>query len=268
MTTTLALILFRVPKTAYPDLLKNVFFTGAVLTAIYLLLCLRGLAKAGSRSPILGGALFLFVLTTIDSRGLFPWIPELHLHWNWTGKFIELLVCLVALFWLIGLHGWKREDLGLSLSFNPGTGKDVLRFVGPLLLLEVIALWFMIPREMPTVEDHLFQLTAPGITEELAFRGILFALLDRAFSKRKRILGADLGWSTVVTAIIFGLLHGLDVDPHFHVSLSVAPMVIPLLGGFVLAWARARSGNLLVPFLLHSGMNEVAVLIGMAKALM
>jgi uncharacterized protein len=70
----------------------------------------------------------------------------------------------------------------------------------------------------------------------------------------------------VVSSILFGLWHGLDVDVHFHVSLAVAPMVIPLLGGFVLAWCRARSGNLLLPFFAHAGMNEMANIIGLAKA--
>jgi uncharacterized protein len=267
MTINLALLLARFPKTSYSDLVLNIVFTAGALTAVYLLLCLPGLVKSRARHIILGGALFLFVLTSIDCRGLFPWMPELPFHYNWTGKFVELLVCLVALAVLIRLCGWNRQEFGLSLSFNPGTGKDLVRLVLPILLLELVALWLIIPRQMPTFEDHLFQLTAPGLTEELAFRGVLFALLDRAFSKRVRILGADLGWSTVVTSILFGLWHGLDVDAHFHFSLNMAPATIPLLGSFVLAWSRSRSGTLLVPFVLHAGMNEIAVLIGMAKAL-
>ncbi|AWM33554.1 hypothetical protein DDQ68_12625 [Hymenobacter nivis] len=43
-------------------------------------------------------------------------------------------------------------------------------------------------------------------------------------------------------------------------------MAIPTVGGFVLAWCRARSGSLLLPIFVHSGMNEVAQLVALAKA--
>jgi membrane protease YdiL (CAAX protease family) len=150
--------------------------------------------------------------------------------------------------------------------FNKGTGRDSLRLLIPVLLVEGVALWFLIPGQIPTFEDHLFQLTAPRITEELAFRGGLLALVDRAFLGRRRILGADLGWSAVVTSIIFALWHGLDVSSHLKVSLDIAPMVIPMLGGFILASCRARSGTLILPILAHIGMNEFANLIALAKA--
>ncbi len=101
--------------------------------------------------------------TSTDLRHVLRWIPEIPGHYNWTGKVLELVVSIIAILLLMGLDGWKREELGLKLSFNPGTGKDVLRFLLPVLLLETVILWFLIPGAVPTVEDHLFQLTAPGL---------------------------------------------------------------------------------------------------------
>jgi membrane protease YdiL (CAAX protease family) len=43
-------------------------------------------------------------------------------------------------------------------------------------------------------------------------------------------------------------------------------MTIPTLGGFVLACRRAESGSLLLPMQTHSGVNEIANLIGLIKA--
>ncbi len=241
--------------------------TAAALGAMCLLLCLPGLKTRRGRSYVLLSVLFVTMLTTsTDLRRVFPWIPRIPGQYNWTGKLLELCVSLVVLALLIRFRGWRREEFGLRLSFNAGTGIDVLRFLVPILLLETIALWFLIPGEMPRFEDHLFQLTAPGVTEELAFRGVLLALLDRAFLGRVRVVGAELGWGAVVTSVLFGLWHGLDVNSHFKVSLDIAPMVIPMLGGFVLAWCRARSGSLLLPILAHSGMNEIANLIALIKA--
>jgi membrane protease YdiL (CAAX protease family) len=152
------------------------------------------------------------------------------------------------------------------MSFRTGTGKDVLRFLVPIMLVETVVLWFLVAGQTPRLEDHLFQLSTPGLTEELAFRGALLALLDRTFPGRVVVVGAELGWSAVVTSIIFGLWHGLDVDSHFKISLDLAPMAIPTVGGFVLAWCRARSGSVVLPIVAHAGMNEVANLIALAKA--
>ncbi|WP_157887102.1 CPBP family intramembrane glutamic endopeptidase [Hymenobacter sp. PAMC 26628] len=108
----------------------------------------------------------------------------------------------------------------------------------------------------------------PGLTEELAFRGVLLALLDRAFAGRVRVLGADMGWGAVASSLVFGLCHGLRVSPDLHVALQLLPMAIPTVGRFVLAWCRARSGSLLLPIFVHSGMNEAAQLVAVAKALL
>ncbi|AWM33555.1 hypothetical protein DDQ68_12630 [Hymenobacter nivis] len=59
----------------------------------------------------------------------------------------------------------------------------------------------------------------PGLTEELAFRGVLLALLDRTFTERVRVLGADVGRGTVSSSLVFGLCHGLRVGPDLHVAL-------------------------------------------------
>ena len=243
--------------------------TAAALSLICLLLCLRALGHASRRRYALLSVLFVFVLTaSTDAGKLLPANLRFPGHYNWTGKLLELITSLLAIALLSGLDKWKREDFGLRWSFDSGTGRDVLRFLLPVMFVELIALWFMVPGEMPSFEDHFFQLTAPGISEELAFRGVLLALLDRAFLSRVRILNAELGWSTLVTSLLFGLWHGLDVDGHFHVSLAVAPMVIPTLGGFVVAWCRARSGSLLLPILAHSGMNEMVNVIALVKVKM
>ena len=245
----------------------GVIATAALLSFACVALCVAGLRASSTRAYVLGSALFVFVYTTAtDLRRIFHGIPRIPGHYNWTGKALELLVCSATILLLIGACGWDRREFGLTTAFNKGTAKDVLRYLLPVLAFETIALWFLVPGQTLGFEDHLFQLTAPGLTEELAFRGILMALLDRAFVDRRLVLGAHLAWSAVVSSILFGLWHGLDVNAHLQVSLELAPMVIPLLGGVVLAWCRARSGNLLLPFLAHAGMNEVANIISVAKA--
>jgi hypothetical protein len=107
--------------------------------------------------------------------------PKIPGQYNWTRKALELLVSVIAISLLMRFDGWRREAFGLRLTFNSGTGQDVLRFLVPVLLFELVAFWFLIPGSIPTFEGHLFQLTASGFTEELAFRGVFLALPDKAF---------------------------------------------------------------------------------------
>jgi membrane protease YdiL (CAAX protease family) len=245
----------------------GVILTAAALSLTCLLLCLPAFRARERRGCAIWGVVFVFVLTlSTDLRDIFPGIPRLPEHYNWTGKFFECLVDILAIFILLRVAGWSREELGLRMSFRAGTGRDVLRLLVPIILVETVVLWFLVPGQRPGLEDHLFQLSTPGLTEELAFRGVLLALLDRAFTGRVVVVGAGLGWGAAVTSIIFGLWHGLDVDAQFRVSLDLAPMAIPTLGGFVLAWCRARSGSIVLPIAAHAGMNEVANLIALAKA--
>ena len=220
------------------------------------MLCLPGLLKAAGRRYVLLGALFVFSII------LAAWAPLS----KWTSQVLSLLVSSVVIALLMALATWKREEFGLRLTFNPGTGRDVLRFLLPLVLVELVVLWALVPSGRTVFESHLFQLTAPGLTEELSFRGVLLTLLDRVFLGRVRVLGADLGWGAVASSLLFGLCHGLRVDADFHVVAKVAPMAILLAGGFVLAWCRARSGSLLLLILVHGGMNEMAQLIAAVKA--
>lgn len=245
----------------------GVIFTAAVLSVVCLVLSLPALGKAARRGYAILSALFVFVLaTSTDLRRVIPAIPDIPGRYNWTGKLLELLVSVIAISLLMGIGGWKRQEFGIRFSFNPGTGRDVWRFLVPVLLLETVVLFLLIPGRVPTLENHFFQLSAPGVTEELAFRGVLMALLDRAFQGRVQVLGADLGWSAIVTSLLFGLCHGLDVSARFTFSVDFGPMAIPLVGGFVLAWCRARSGSVLLPIMAHAGMNEAANLIALVKS--
>lgn len=163
--------------------------------------CFFAARRFGWRQLRYVGASVLFVLvftTATDLRHLFHGIPRLGSHYNWTGKLLELGVDLVTLALLLGPARWPRAALGLRWRSAPGTRRDSLRVLFPLIGAELVALWYLVPGERPTGEGHFFQLTAPGLTEKLAFRGILLALLDRAFPRRVRVGGAELGWSIVV----------------------------------------------------------------------
>ena len=101
-------------------------------------------------------------------------------------------------------------------------------------------------------ETWLYQTMLPGLVEETIFRGVLLALLDRAFLARSLVFGAPLGWGGVVVTLGFVLLHSLTASS----LLAVSPPAVLYL------WLRARTGSLALPMLVHNGWNVLAYLTG------
>ena len=106
------------------------------------------------------------------------------------------------------------------------------------------------------------------LPEELAFRGLLLALLGRRY-------GVLAG--TLLSSGLFGLWHILASlgggpanaaiegvvggDAAGTVARVVATVSFTALGGVVLCWLRLRSGSLLAPVLAHWTVNALGVIV-------
>ncbi len=97
------------------------------------------------------------------------------------------------------------------------------------------------------------------VLEEIAFRGVLLALLRRATST-----GVAVAWSSAT----FGLWHVVPTVEALRanrlapsVLAIAAAVVITAAAGAVFCWLRLRSGSLLAPALAHVGTNSVALVV-------
>lgn len=97
----------------------------------------------------------------------------------------------------------------------------------------------------------------PGLAEELVYRGCLLGLLDRLFLGRLRMFAAPLGWGALVTALLFGLLHGLWLDSFLSLHIDWIALRNAVVSGLVFAWLRARTGSLVMPVVAH-GLQDFA----------
>ena len=98
------------------------------------------------------------------------------------------------------------------------------------------------------------------LPEELAFRGVLLALLRRRAGTRA---------ATVTSSVLFGLWHVppalgggaanelLGADPAIRVAVTV---LVTAVAGLVLCGLRLRAGSLLAPVLAHWAANGLGVL--------
>jgi len=100
----------------------------------------------------------------------------------------------------------------------------------------------------------------PGLDEEIFYRGVLLLMLNEAFGRPVRVLGAPMGWGAALTALAFGLTHALGYqDGGF--TFDWAPMATTGLAGLLLVWLREKTGSVLLPVLLHNYGNAVFMLV-------
>lgn len=155
--------------------------------------------------------------------------------------------------------GFGYVRCGFVLRQAAGSLRPALMPVAVYLAF-FVALALAFPGEPASGETVAFQLTMPGLEEELFYRGLLLAVLDRAFTRRVHMLGVRWGWGALLSCALFGLAHafsysdqGFGFDP-ITMSLTAIP-------AFLAVWLRYRTGSVLLPVLLHNAGNSISFLI-------
>lgn len=110
------------------------------------------------------------------------------------------------------------------------------------------------------LDEALGQLLVIALPEEAFFRGYLQTALDERWPPRRRLLGAPVGWSLVVTSTVFAVGH-LATAPH---PSRLAVFFPSLLFG----WLRARTGAIGASVAYHAACNLFAALLGRGYGLL
>ena len=91
------------------------------------------------------------------------------------------------------------------------------------------------------------QVLVVALPEEIFFRGYLMSRLEERWPSRRRLWGAPVGWSLLVSSLLFGLGHVLvDFQP------GRMAVFFPAL---VFGWMRQRTGSLAPATLFHALCN-------------
>jgi membrane protease YdiL (CAAX protease family) len=116
--------------------------------------------------------------------------------------------------------------------------------------VQLASAFLPIPKSLPIQEllkapSSAWLLAAFGIlvapfVEEMFFRGFLYPVLARRWS---------VGAAVLLTALPFAAIHGGQLDYHW------APLLLLLAVSLAFTVARAVTGSVAVPFLLHVGYN-------------
>ncbi len=174
-------------------------------------------------------------------------------EWNWQGKGFALVATLAIA--ALPAFGWRR--CGFTLSHEPGSLKAAIP-VAALYCAFFIAIALVFPGGETDVEEVAFQLTMPGLEEELFYRGLVLFALDRAFTGRKQFLGVNWGWGAVLSCCLFGMAHAFSFSSNAF-SFDAIVLVLTAVPSFIAVWLRLRTGSVLLPILLHNFGNSLSL---------
>jgi membrane protease YdiL (CAAX protease family) len=92
-----------------------------------------------------------------------------------------------------------------------------------------------------------------GLGEELLFRGYIQSRLNVAFGRSFTFFGVQWGWGAVIAALLFGVMHFLNIGSLAAGHWSLTPWwgVWTFFGGLVLSLVREKTGSIVAPSILH-----------------
>lgn len=182
-------------------------------------------------------------------------------HWNWSGKLLSLMALSMLTGILLRSGFFKASDFGLSLRQRAQVYPLARHVVVPALVVWALLQWIWFAESrISSVETHLYELTLPGLAEELAYRGLLLGIWLRLFEASN---ASRVGYPAIVSSLMFALTHGLHIttmDGHMEPAITWAPMALPLASGILFALCRQRTGSIIVPIIFHNLFNEISVL--------
>ncbi len=179
----------------------------------------------------------------------------------WTGKLLSLLLSLIIVF-SVSKADRRRIGFTKKIQSKKQLKFGVLVFIGFLLFDFVIKLILFPKGESFDLETFVFQATMPGLTEEIALRGIGLWILNKAYTPNWKVRGVKFGWGFIVVTVLFAVAHGavLTSDCQFKFDL-ITIIYLALISSFSLGILRAFSGNLIFPILGHNMINLLNAII-------
>ena len=174
--------------------------------------------------------------------------------WNWDGK-IYGIVCGIAIYFIF------RRQLSnnnfFTLKQNKEGIKSALKFV--VVILAIAILGGVVNEKEFNLETLLFQISMPGIDEEIMYRGVLLGLMCSAL----RTGGA--AWRSpaiIINAVLFGLVHSLTLDDGVLQFNSVNFIWTAILG-YSFGYITIKTRSILIPMLTHNLYNFTLNLLAM-----
>lgn len=193
------------------------------------------------------------VLPTINP--IFDFIKS---SWNWDGKIYGILCCVFCYF---AFRKYFCENNFFTLKQNKENLK--LSTIGAIAIVVLSTIiWYLLGKTPFDLETLAFQISIPGIDEEIMFRGILLGLLATSIKDKFSIFGNP---SILLTSILFGLMHALTFSKNYDIDFESIYFLQTSFAGYVWGWITIKSRSVLLAILSHNFSNFLGTLSTMIK---
>ena len=180
-------------------------------------------------------------------------------NWNWNGKIFAVLGSII---FLLFYRKFELKDYHLTLNQNKKFFKKGVVIISALLLIQIVmGLIYNSPKEL-YAETIIFQLTMPGIDEEIAFRGIMLGLLIKILKPSSKTFFHP---AIIITSLLFGMAHGLFLNESYELTFNSYPFFNTLIHGMIWGFVTIKSGSILLALISHNIGNVANQLVSMNK---
>jgi hypothetical protein len=123
-------------------------------------------------------------------------------------------------------------------------------------------IWYIFGKSDFDLESLAFQLTLPGIDEEIMYRGVLLGLLMSGLKGQIKIIGNP---SLLISSILFGIIHALKLDEGFTPKFNLIYFLQTGLAGYAWGWVTIKSRSIVLAIISHNFSNFFGTLAMMIK---
>lgn len=190
--------------------------------------------------------------------------------WYFTHHIIQMSLAMVVI--LLPLWKMSPQDWGFNTN-NIGYSTDIFwRFVkGYIIFLPVGTLISQVLNGWPTIlsfpptwgsylQNLLFLVTMPGLSEEILFRALGYGILKRSWKGQITIRGIRLSHVNLITTIIFAFAHiGFSIFPFKILYYNVMQLVFATCLGLLYGHVYEQTGSLIGPILIHNASDGITV---------
>lgn len=178
----------------------------------------------------------------------------IHGNWNWDGK-IYGIVCGVAMYFLFRRQ--FADNNFFTLRQDKAGLKSALKVVIAIMCISLLG--GIVNDNEFNPETLLFQISMPGIDEEIMYRGVLLGLMCSSL----RSGGAT--WrnpAIIINSILFGLVHALAISDG-AVQFNTMNFIWTGILGYGFGYITIKTRSILIPMLTHNLYNFALNLLSM-----
>ncbi len=207
------------------------------------------------KGKMLAAAAIIYLLYSSLTGGLSTVILFDQQQWNWAGKVIILVGCII---FFIRNKTISAREAGLTLKQRNGAILPCLVLIAGGLLVR-LGIYFLAqnPSLHFDMETIAFQGTVNAFSDELVFRGLILTLFNRLYSGSEEIAGFPLNWPILLSSLLFGLSQGLIFQAGYHLEINLARILFAFVAGLVAGMLKERSGSLIFPAIFHALWNLI-----------